>query len=599
MTDILQNIPVKTGCVFFATFAISTFLSYTVREFLVRYQITRKPSEDRWHKKPVPIFGGIAIYCSFAAGSLFFAEWNETFITFFVLSSVLFGVGLVDDLFKINPPTKLTMQLVSASIVVISGYAMGFTRNTYLNMAISLFLIVCVTNSFNLLDNMDGLSAGVAVIVLFFRALFFLYDDHYSGFFLSVILAAAISGFLVFNFNPASIFMGDCGSLFIGFAISSLVVIYSDGPGGSYNRQLLYVLLLAIPIFDTFFVAITRKISGRKMSQGGKDHLSHRLVHIGLTERNSVLFLYALAASVGFMTYYIYRTREFFIVSVIAVLVAFAALLFAHFLSRKAVVNGTGKAAPMWFMKYWKSLPYKRFLVQIVIDLCCIVVCYYFAYVLRFRQLEYAGQIQHFSFSVFIVVPSILLFLMLSGVYRGTWRYISIPDYISIAKGVVLGSICAVFFLAFYFRFIHFSRAVVFINVILLLVVLPGIRASSKLLGTFLYDLKHLETQKKVLIYGAGDTGEMLLRLIKNTEQMNRRVVGFIDDDKDRQLSSIYTVKVLGGPLDLPRILRKIKVDEILVSTVKITDDRINELKKQLEENKIEIFRHEIKLVKV
>ncbi len=579
------------------SFLLSTVFSLIIRNVLTKRDIIRKPSNDRWHKTSVPIFGGVAIYLSFVIGALFFAEWNTSFITFFILSSFVFSVGLIDDIIQINAPTKLVLQVVAASALVISGYYIHFFENEYINKAISLFIIVCITNSFNLLDNMDGLSAGVAVVVLFFNGLFALYNGNMEFVIISIILSGAILGFLVFNFNPASIFMGDCGSLFIGFSISSLFVIFSSTTHKSVNFQLLYVLLLAIPFFDTFFVAITRKFTGRRISEGGKDHLSHRLVKAGLTERTAVMILYGLTAITGFIAYYIYVKRDFFIAGILLVITVFTAILFARYLSRYEYNNSSNKKSNLFIVRYYRSLKYKRYILQIILDVICIVFSYYGAYLLRFGNIEISGQLEHFTFSVFIIVPSILLFNMLFGVYRGTWQYISIPDYFNIGKGVIVGSIFTIFILAFGFHYINFSRAVFFVNILILMVILPGTRASYKLFDHVFYSTKNNNKSKRVIIYGAGDAGEMLLRMIKNTKSLDRKVIGFIDDNKDRGLNSIMGISILGSLNNITDAINKYKATEILISTNKISDEKISIIKNG--NKNIRILKYKIKLEEV
>jgi len=296
--------------------ALGLSLAFTLalKTILPRLDILRKPTADRWHKKPIPIFGGVGMFAAFSLVFGLMGDWrSQAFWVLLGLGAFMFGVGLIDDIFRINPPTKLILQIVATCLLAMAGYAIPFTGHLYIDMLISVFLVLCVTNAFNLLDNMDGLSAGVAIIVLLARGVFFVADGDWQAVVICAALVGAIGGFLIFNFNPASIFMGDCGSLFIGFTISALFVISSTGRSANFSRNLLYLLLLLIPLLDTFFVAITRKASGRRISQGGKDHLSHRLVKAGLTERRAVLILYGMALFVGGASCYVYATREFFI----------------------------------------------------------------------------------------------------------------------------------------------------------------------------------------------------------------------------------------------------------------------------------------------
>lgn len=590
----------RIAIVFLCALGLGTAFTYVLKILLPRLDILRKPTADRWHKKPIPIFGGIGMFAAFALVFAITGDWNSrAFWVLFGLGSFMFAVGLVDDIFRINPPTKLVLQIVAASALVISGYAIPFTGHKYADMLISLFLVLYLTNAFNLLDNMDGLSAGVAIIVLLARGLFFVSDGDWQGVAVCVALIGAIGGFLIFNFNPASIFMGDCGSLFIGFTISAMFVISSTNTPTHFSRNLLYLLLLSIPLLDTFFVAITRKASGRKMSQGGKDHLSHRLVKAGLSERKAVLILYGIAMFVGGASCYVYFTREFFIAGTVGSIFVLFAAIFARYLVRHENASESGKKQALNALKYYGSFKYKRHMLQIAIDIACVAVSYYISYLLRFKDLSAADQLQNFLFSLFVTVPSVLLFLMIFGVYRGTWKYIGLPDALSISKGVVLGSMSSIFLLAFTFRFMHFSRGVFLVSMLIMILFLVATRSSYRLFDSLVYGLRSNETMKKIIIYGAGDNGESLLRLIRKSRlgEGHRRVIGFIDDDAGHQMNSIYGVPVLGTLDSMEKILQRHAVEEIFVSSTKIPPEKIERLKNIV--GPIPIFRHEINLIRL
>jgi UDP-GlcNAc:undecaprenyl-phosphate GlcNAc-1-phosphate transferase len=580
----------------------STLLTYGIRVFLTRRNLVKTSSEDRWHKVPVPVFGGIAMYLAFTVTALLFAEWGRPLYVLLGLGTLMFITGLVDDIRRISPPTKLIAQIAIATLVVVAGYWMSFPLYNAVNMAIALFLIVALTNAFNLLDNMDGLSAGVALTVVGIRALFFLSDGDLQGLIIAVALMGAIAGFLIHNRHPAKIFMGDCGSLFLGFSISTFFIISSSVRQSALSQNLMWVLLLSIPLIDTFFVSITRKISGRKISQGGKDHLSHRLVKAGLSEPAAVALLCVLAAAIGLTVFYLHVTGRYAVTLFIAMGVSLFAVLLGRYLAKP--VDGLG-AAPgentMMLVKYFHSFKYKRFFLQIVIDIFCIVAAYYMAYLLRFGHIFGSMQMHYMVFSGFVLAPSVLLFLGIMGVYRGTWRYINITDVVNIYAGIILGTILTISFLSFAFRFTSFSRGVIVINALLLMILLPATRASYKFFDDLIFRLRDPRTKKRVLIYGAGCSGEMLLRFLRDSSGKSEEfsVVGFIDDSPGTRLNSIMGVRILGTADDLPSILDKTEVDEILISTSLIPDEKIRRVAELCAAKKnIRLFRKEIVFAK-
>ena len=211
----------------------------------------------------------------------------------------------------IKPYQKLIGQLIGAVIVVSFGLRLPLTGSEVVDSAITIFWLVAITNAINLLDNMDGLAAGIAAIAAISLAIGFWSFGQISDALLISIFIGALLGFLVFNFNPASIFMGDCGSMFVGFFLASSVLLSETGgrSRGVFTILAVPVLILFVPIFDTTFVTILRKLWGRKASQGGRDHTSHRLVALGLSERSAVLMIYGFAISAGVLALMVSQLR--------------------------------------------------------------------------------------------------------------------------------------------------------------------------------------------------------------------------------------------------------------------------------------------------
>ncbi len=215
----------------------------------------------------------------------------------------MFCLGLIDDIWRIKPGQKLLGQIIAATVLVALEPLLPWTPNAYLNGLLTFVWIIGITNAINLLDNMDGLATGVSLIAAGFFSLILLQNDEPAWAVLSAALAAALTGFLLYNRNPASIFMGDCGALFIGYVLSAISMqAASTAPANRVGANVaIPVLVLLVPIFDTTFVTLMRKRAGRPASQGGRDHTSHRLVLLGCTEWQAVLILMSLALIAGGM----------------------------------------------------------------------------------------------------------------------------------------------------------------------------------------------------------------------------------------------------------------------------------------------------------
>jgi len=206
-------------------------------------------------------------------------------------------LGLVDDMVGVGPKTKLLAQAALACIAVRAGIVYPLTSHLWIDTLFTLFWITGITNAINLLDNMDGLAAGIAIIAL--AQTIWLAGPSLPVSRLALCMLAAVAGFLVFNLNPARIFMGDVGSLSIGFFLACATVKTAQGFSGLTSVIVIPFLIIFIPAFDTLLVSVTRRLHGKPISQGGRDHASHRLVLIGLNERQAVLLLYAIALLAG------------------------------------------------------------------------------------------------------------------------------------------------------------------------------------------------------------------------------------------------------------------------------------------------------------
>ena len=286
----------------FSTFLLGLILTFVARFLANKIGAVALPKKDRWHKKPTALLGGVSILLSFLIGYFIFGPKSRTVYLILTSSTFLFFVGLIDDFRKIKPHTKLIAQLIASGFIVYFGLKLPWTSSGALNSLITIIWLVGITNAINLLDNMDGLATGISLIACFFLSVTFLLNGQDSEALLPMLLGGSLLGFLIFNFYPATIFMGDCGSMFLGFMLSGVALLSDYGRSRNLGAILLTpVLILLIPIFDTSMVTITRKLSGRHIRQGGRDHVSHRLVALGLSERRSVFVLYSFAAFSGIL----------------------------------------------------------------------------------------------------------------------------------------------------------------------------------------------------------------------------------------------------------------------------------------------------------
>ena len=535
-----------------------------------------QPAADRWNRRRVPLLGGPAIAAAILLGAPGVPVHEPGLWILLGGALVMLGVGLVDDLRPLKPQTKFIAQVLVAAALASLGLQLRLTPFPFLNVLLTLVWIVGITNAFNLLDNMDGLAAGVAAITLSFRLGFFLIDGNAEGAEFAALAVGALLGFLVFNFHPASIFMGDAGSLFIGVLVSGLSLI----PGWPYTRGtasvlLFPVLILLVPIFDTAFVTIARVVAGRSVAVGGRDHSSHRLVALGLSEREAVVALYVVSAIAGTVAALSYRYRLSYGVVLIAFLVI-GVVLFGVYLGRFKVYpeEDAPITADSRFVTLIANFSYKRQVATIAMDLALIVLAYYSAYLLRFEE-RLIEQQARFVESLPLLILCQMGALAVFRVYQGVWRYTSLHDLVALSKATAVGVLLSALAVLAVFRFEGYSRSVFVLDWLLLVVYIVASRLFFRGLAEFVRPARGAEP---VVIYGAGDGGVLVLRELRNNLDLGRRVVAFLDDDPSKRASTIQGVPVIGGLDALGDAIDAHAVREVVVSTEKISDERLAEL---------------------
>ncbi|MFN2499002.1 MAG: hypothetical protein ABR557_07965 [Pyrinomonadaceae bacterium] len=560
---------------------LALILTPLVRLLARRIGMVAKPKTDRWHKKPTAMLGGVAIWLSVVISYFAFVPRTPYGLVVMAASTFLFLVGLVDDFLHTKPYQKLIGQVMGSALVIYYGLSLPWTSYSALNVGITIFWLIGITNAVNLLDNMDGLATGIAVIASGFLALSFLSTGQITEALMLMIFAGTLLGFLVYNSTPASIFMGDSGSMFIGFFLASSALV---NVSGGRSRSLLPVLavpilVLFIPIFDTTFVTILRKFSGRAASQGGRDHTSHRLVALGMSERHAVWMLYGFAALSGVLALLVQQVK---IDVSLAAIAGFTILLtlIGVYLAGVKVYDETEEVlalrdnSPYAFLV---DLSYKRRIFEVLLDVVLILLSYWCAYAVKFGALSGSGAWKLFLRTLPVLVFVKMAAFLVMGVYRGIWRYTSLDDLIVFAKAVMLGSVLSVLAILFAFRFEGFSRTIFIIDGILMFMFLAGSRMAFRLFRQVL-PTPGASDGRRVLIYGAGDGGELLLRELQNNRALKYAPVGFVDDDPAKYGKVIHGLKVYSGNGDLNAICRQHRVNEVLISSSRMTDERLQEI---------------------
>jgi len=282
--------------IFFLSLLLSLLMVPVVRRIAIKYGFVNKPKEDRWKNQPIALMGGIAIFLSFVVAALLMTELQKEIIVLLLGGLVIFILGFLDDIFGTYPVTKFTVQVAVALVLIGFGVVSKIMPYIWLDVPLTILWIVGLTNALNLLDNMDGLSSGIAIISALGVFGLSLINGQIMPALMCIALIGGCLGFLRYNFNPARIFMGDCGSLFLGYTLASLAILggwqHSSSIASTFFSP---VLLLGVPIFDTTLVTILRLAHKKMPWHGGRDHCSHRLAKIfNGNEKYAVLLLYGV-----------------------------------------------------------------------------------------------------------------------------------------------------------------------------------------------------------------------------------------------------------------------------------------------------------------
>jgi UDP-GlcNAc:undecaprenyl-phosphate/decaprenyl-phosphate GlcNAc-1-phosphate transferase len=542
-----------------------------------------RPRDDRWisASQPKALFGGVAILAGFWIALLVTTSGLTTWHWRILLAgNIAFGlIGFLDDLLEFRPATKVLCQVVASLLPIAFGLSIP-GLNPVAGQLIAMAWIVVVVNAVNLLDNMDGLASGVAAIAASVLAFQGMQSGNVPLVLAAIALAGSCVGFLLHNFPPSSIFMGDTGSHFLGYTLAVLTLL---DVAKSRTTILTAIagpaLVLLVPIFDTALVALSRFAHGRPVTAGAADHSSHRLVSLGLTERQTAVLLYALSFGGGLASLALSRF-SLALMSVCMLLLLVTAYYFGNFLSRVPVyartAEGVAAAQSRRLAVFNAFIPYKWPLLDLLADICVIVGAHVAAYLLRFEGHLDDANLRLLSWSLPIVLASRLVFFQILGLYRRVWGHFSVSDVLSIGKAVLGSSATAVTIIAIGFKFYGFSRAVVIIDAALTFGLVVMGHAS---LSVFSELFRGRRGAVRTLIVGAGDLGSAAARLLRSDPDGARLILGYLDDDQAKIGRRLQGV-IVDGPIErLEEIATRERADEVVIAVSRLPEERTTSIR--------------------
>lgn len=586
---------------FFIVLGIPAVLSFLVTPLVVRFArgigAIDRPNERKVHTTPMPRLGGLAIYISFML-SIAIIIWCEP--TMHLISSlkperwlmlaaslvIVLCLGIWDDIRPLSPRSKVLVQITAATIVYLAGYRVssitdplgeGILNLGMLDYPATVLWIIGITNAFNLIDGLDGLAAGVAVIssLTIFGVSYLKYDM--STAIVALALTGAVLGFLRYNFNPAKIFLGDSGSLLLGFTIAVLSM-QSSTKGTTAFAILVPVIALGLPIMETLLSMVRRLLRGLLPSDvhvksflkkldaiflPDNAHIHHRLIQRGFSHRNAVLFLYLVSCGFGLGAFLVTFANNLGASLILIAVGVTTAVGITQLKYREMAILKNGILLPIY---RWPLVNTSIF--QGVLDLAFVVLSFGISYYLAFHGEMTPALRSQFVMALPFVCGSQILAFLGSGLYKISYKHLGIGDVVKIIKSTGIAVTFATVLLAVIPTIQALNATLVILDFFFLLSLTLGMRVSYHVLNYLFY--KENGGTERVIIYGADSNGVMTLQRILQDNSLNLRPLGFLDDSPRLEGKRMNGYPVFGGHWKLERLARLHHVDQILISTDRI-----------------------------
>lgn len=596
---------------------------------LVRYGARRigavdQPGERKIHDAPIPRLGGVSIVVSGVLTGLLI--WGLEYATDGIVrtdlrvwkpvclgGAVVFLLGVWDDLRPVPVWLKFVLQGIAAGIAIWFGIVvehvslLGGSRIALGALALPLtFLwIMGITNAFNLIDGLDGLAAGLASIAAGAIAMLSLLRGEAQDTLLLCILLGSLLGFLPYNFNPATIFLGDSGSLVVGYVLS-VVAITDSQKGATTLAVMIPLLVFGLPIMDTVLsmvrrfvgglrvlrasrASLTEQIRGAKcMFEADQRHIHHRLLALGFSHRNAVLVLYALALGLSFcaLLSVLAQYRNAGIVLITIGLATYIGIRKLGYEELTFLRTGT-------LLRWYDSLTFNRSFFLGFLDMLLITAAYWGALMLCY-DLPWGPELTIWHKGTFPLVLMVQLACLYAlGLYRGVWRAVAICDLARIVVVVPL-AVALSYIVAMVSLPPVGTLRFFLLDALLLSAFTGGVRSMYRVLDYL--QQRENSTGEATLIYGAGRGGQLVLRELLQNSNLGLRPVGFLDDDPRLQGRVVQGLPVLGPITGLRSILEAQPISRLLVSSSRIEPARLGQAMRICQERGTPMLHAHLKL---
>ena len=581
-------------------FVIPLVLALVITPLVIRFAkkigAMDQPNERKVHKFPIPRLGGLAIYASFFLSLVLYIyidpglhPFSMTHLHAGVMLAVSLTIvlilGIWDDLRQLTPGLKFFFQCLAAAIVYVAGFRITFVTHPFnqsvldlgiFNFPATILWIVGITNAFNLIDGLDGLASGVAFIVsLTICMISFMKQDMPTAM-TALLLAGAILGFLRYNFNGAKIFLGDSGSLFLGFSLA-ILSMQSSTKGSTAFSILVPMLALGLPIMDTLLSMgrrLLRSIFPEQeesksfvkklvtMFLPDRGHIHHQLIARGLSHRTVVLVLYVVSCIFGAMAFLVTVSNNFYTIPILIGIGIAMVIGLSQLRYKEMAILRNGVFLPIYEWPFMNSNVFQGFL-----DLAFTVLAFVTAYYVAMKSQIPIVYDSQFLKSCMLVAGIQLSVLYTGGLYKGTFRQLGMSDVLKILQTVILSVIITWIVFAFLPNSWNITNITILtLDFYFLLSLVMGARISFHVLN-YLSRRDQCDGKRKALIYGADSDSMLTIQKMLHDERMNLCPIGFLDDDPKLQGKRLNGYPIFGGHWKLERLLQTMKIEEIVISS--------------------------------
>jgi len=583
--------------IFSAAMIFSLLVTWIVMQLATRFKIGSLPDARKIHVGFVPSLGGLGIFAGSVAGILVSLLWKDYYWQMFSLkyigltlgAMIMLGTGVIDDIYKLTANHKFTAQIIASTVVIIFGCKLTMVANPFgeplhlgwFSIPLTYLWLILVTNSINLLDGLDGLAGGVALVVLTTFSVMAFNQMDWMTFAICLALAGGILGFLKYNYHPAKIFMGDTGSLFLGFLIATISLQGLEKSAGNVSL-LVPIVALSVPLGDSTVAFFRRLNRGQHPFSADRDHLHHRLLFLGLSHRQAVHTIYIFSLLFGLAAYLISSDLRVYgiILLMVIILIALTSLYRLGYLEAQRIKTYLGDQTIIQVKKEMAPLSMRRFwhkLALMVTDFVTLNLTLLLTYWFRFHSGFFTDNVfisieLYLTSGVWLILATYFIFLFaLNDLYNMRWDISRFDQLLRTSRVIIFG--VAILFVVTLdpARLFSSSRlTLIFYGLILLVLINTG----RLLVIYFEKKFAVLEyAAHKTLLVGTGEKARKILKDIRGNPHLLYKLIGVIDIAAPK--SPLGNLLYLGDYEQLPKLIRANGIEEVIIAINERSRDEI------------------------